>query len=68
MKFFQINNLGTGQLTNIPVFDISYYPKERGPYNFDVNSIIIVLELMDPMVNFISRNKMGRNNENINNQ
>ena len=23
-------------MTNIPVFDISYYPRERGPYNFDV--------------------------------
>ena len=30
-------NLPPGQLPNIPVFDISYFPKERGPYNFDLN-------------------------------
>ena len=35
-EVFPNKQLGTGQLTNIPVFDISYYPKERGPYNFDV--------------------------------
>ena len=37
-EVFPNKQLGTGQLTNIPVFDISYYPKERGPYNFDVES------------------------------
>tara|TARA_B100000035_G_scaffold82447_1_gene69099 strand:+ start:39481 stop:46905 length:7425 start_codon:yes stop_codon:yes gene_type:complete len=35
-EVFPNKQLGTGQLTNIPVFDISYYPNERGPYNFDV--------------------------------
>ena len=30
-------NLPPGQLPNIPVFDISYFPNERGPYNFDLN-------------------------------
>ena len=29
-------NLPPGQLPNIPVFDISYFPTERGPYNFDL--------------------------------
>jgi cell surface protein SprA len=24
-----------GQPTNIPVFDVAFYPQERGPYNFD---------------------------------
>ena len=28
-EVFPNKQLGTGQLTNIPVFDISYYPKER---------------------------------------
>ena len=37
-EVFPNKQLGTGQLTNIPVFDISYYPKERGPYNYDVES------------------------------
>ena len=30
-------NLPPGQLPNIPVFDLSYFPKERGPYNYDLN-------------------------------
>ena len=30
-------NLPPGQLPNIPVFDITYFPNERGPYNFDLN-------------------------------
>ena len=36
-EVFPNKQLGTGQLTNIPVFDLSYYPKERGPYNFDLS-------------------------------
>ncbi len=27
-----------GQLNNIPVFDLAYYPKERGPYNYDTTT------------------------------
>lgn len=27
----------SGTLTNIPVLDLAYYPRERGPYNYDVN-------------------------------
>ncbi len=27
-----------GQLNNLPVFDLAYYPKERGPYNYDTSS------------------------------
>lgn len=34
-EVFPNQQLGTGQLTNIPVFDLNYYPTERGPYNFD---------------------------------
>jgi cell surface protein SprA len=37
-EVFPGTNLSTGQLTNVPVFDLSFYPKERGPYNYDVNS------------------------------
>lgn len=29
----------SGTLTNIPVLDLAYYPKERGPYNYDVNGV-----------------------------
>jgi len=35
-EVFPNKQLSTGQLTNIPVFDIAFYPKERGPYNYDV--------------------------------
>jgi cell surface protein SprA len=30
-----------GTLNNIPVFDMAYYPSERGPYNFDTTSAYI---------------------------
>lgn len=36
-EVFPNQQLGTGQLTNIPVFDLNYYPEERGPYNFDAS-------------------------------
>ena len=36
-EVFPNKQLGTGQLTNIPVFDLSFYPNERGPYNYDLN-------------------------------
>ena len=35
-EVFPNKQLSTYQLTNIPVFDISFFPSERGPYNFDV--------------------------------
>ena len=31
-------NLGS-QLTNLSVFDIAYYPEQRGPYNYTINGI-----------------------------
>ena len=34
-EVFPNQQLGTGQLTNIPVLDLNYYPSERGPYNYD---------------------------------
>jgi cell surface protein SprA len=30
-----------GTLNNIPVFDLAYYPSERGPYNYDTTSAYI---------------------------
>lgn len=38
-EVFPNKQLSTGQLTNIPVFDLAYYPEERGPYNYDVNAV-----------------------------
>ena len=40
-EVFPNQQLGTGQLTNIPVFDINYYPSERGPYNYDASPTAI---------------------------
>src|SRR5690606_7539971 len=34
-EFFPAKESPVGQPTNIPVFDVAYYPEERGPYNFD---------------------------------
>ncbi len=28
-----------GQVTNIPMLDLAYYPSERGPYNYDVTGL-----------------------------
>ena len=37
-EVFPNKQLSTGQLQNIPVFDIAFYPKEKGPYNYDAFS------------------------------
>lgn len=34
---FPFRQLPAGQPTNIAVFDLAYYPEERGPYNFDTD-------------------------------
>ena len=34
-EVFPNQALPTGTPNNIPVFDVAYYPSERGPYNFD---------------------------------
>ena len=31
-------DVGT-QISNLPVLDIAYYPKERGPYNYTVSGL-----------------------------
>lgn len=35
-EIFPNKQLATGTPTNTPVFDLAYYPSERGPYNYDV--------------------------------
>jgi len=40
-QLFPQRQLPQGQLTNIPTFDMAYYPAERGQYNFDTSSINI---------------------------
>lgn len=38
-EVFPNKQLATGSLNNIPVFDIAYYPSERGPYNFETDNV-----------------------------
>jgi len=39
----------TGQITNLPVFNMTYYPKERGMYNYDTtNTVNTDGEFIDP--------------------
>ncbi len=38
-EVFPNKQLATGSLNNIPVFDLAYYPEERGPYNFDTQNV-----------------------------
>lgn len=30
-------SLNQGQQTNLPIFDVAYYPNEKGPYNYDAD-------------------------------
>ncbi|MEZ5104687.1 MAG: cell surface protein SprA, partial [Draconibacterium sp.] len=34
-ELFPLKETTVGEPTNIPVFDLAFYPKERGPYNYD---------------------------------
>lgn len=36
-EVFPTRQLPQGQPPNIPVFDLAFYPSERGPYNYDAN-------------------------------
>ncbi len=36
-EIFPNRNTAYGEPTNIPVLNMAFYPKERGPYNFDTN-------------------------------
>lgn len=38
LELFPERNLDITQRTNIQTFDLTYYPNERGPYNYDVPS------------------------------
>jgi len=36
-EVFPNKDVPTGTPTNIPVFNLAYYPEERGPYNYDIS-------------------------------
>jgi len=38
-ELFPEKEVAYGTPTNIPILNFAYYPKERGPYNFDYNNI-----------------------------
>lgn len=52
MEVFPERDLPVGQPNNIPVLDLAYYPQERGPYNYDANSIQANGELANPDENW----------------
>ena len=37
-KFFPNKDIVNGQPSRLRTFDIAFYPSERGPYNFDINT------------------------------
>ena len=36
-EIYPTKDIATGTQTNVAVFNMAYYPQERGPYNYDVN-------------------------------
>ena len=44
-------DVGT-QISNLPVLDIAYYPKERGPYNYTVSGLSSQGELINPVASW----------------
>jgi cell surface protein SprA len=47
-EVFPETEVPIGSPTIIPMFDLAYYPKERGMYNFDSNGVSIDGELTNP--------------------
>jgi cell surface protein SprA len=47
-EVFPNRNLPAGAPPNVPVLDLSYYPKERGPYNYNVTGLDADGTLLDP--------------------
>lgn len=37
---FPNTQLATGEITNLPIFNMTYYPKERGMYNYDTTGFV----------------------------
>lgn len=38
-EMFPNRDIPQGQITNVPVFNLAYYPSERGPYNYDLDPV-----------------------------
>jgi len=47
-EIFPFKQNSTGQATNINIFNLAYYPSERGPYNFNVNGLNLAGNLTNP--------------------
>lgn len=39
-QLFPNNDPALGEITNLPTFDMTYYPKERGMYNYDTTNTV----------------------------
>ncbi|MFN3917293.1 MAG: cell surface protein SprA [Flavobacteriales bacterium] len=54
-EVFPNKQIATGELSNIPVLDVAFYPNERGPYNFDNGSFAAGLDNDGTLLNPNSR-------------
>ncbi len=46
-EVFPNKEIPNGIPTNIPVFNIAFYPSERGPYNYDVEGLAGISDGID---------------------
>lgn len=51
-EIFPNLNVPPGQQPNLNVFDVAFFPRERGPYNFDFNSLDADGKIADPRRSF----------------
>lgn len=47
-ELFPNKNIPQGQPTNLPVLNVAFYPREKGPYNFNTTGIDTEDHLLDP--------------------
>lgn len=52
VELFPNLQLPPQQQPNLPILDVNFYPDERGPYNFDVNSLGPDGKIIDPRKSF----------------
>jgi cell surface protein SprA len=53
-EVFPNKEIPNGIPTNIPVFNVSFYPSERGPYNYDVDGIAGISSGIDANGNLVN--------------
>jgi cell surface protein SprA len=51
-EIYPSRQIQSGQPQNLPTLDLAYYPKERGPYNYNVNDLQADGTLQNPQSNW----------------